>query len=264
MSTGLTKVVAKDLTPEEQQARAEHCHELHTQIVASLRAGRSAAWAFAKAIYEFDEASGWSALNYETLNEYLADPDVALGRSTYFAAKKRYDKIVVQRQIGSDRLDSLDPSKVDVVLPALEQGKVKLAEALDDVEALGKRDLREKYFGRKEPAPEPVDPPEDDEDDYVPPPMNDGNDTPKLASSIVIEADEDEDPEPAHNDLPEVSGQVQVVADAAAEVEAREVLKWLDMALGISASGAVKLEALRKAKKFVSSFVPDATDGDDS
>lgn len=174
---------ARQLTPEEAEKRSEHLYEVHQRIKASLRAGRSAAWALAEALYEFDEENGWTALGYDSLKDYLADAEVAIGRSFYFAAVSRWRKLVVLRQIGSDRLDQLDPSKVDIVLPAIEAATVKLDDALDDVEALGKRDLREKYLGRKDPARDTVD--QDIVKDVVAArtaPVNDGEDEPKWAS----------------------------------------------------------------------------------
>jgi hypothetical protein len=251
--TGLVKTSpeAQDLTAEEREARIQHCHELHTQIAASLRAGRDALWQFAKAVYEFDQENGWSALGYETLNDYLADPEIAVRRSTYFQARKRYEKIVVQREVKSDRLDSLDPSKVDLVLPAIEQGKVTLEEALDDVEALGSRDIREKYYGKKEDPPA-ADPPEthpaqDDDPDWTPPPVNDGDDTPMSAADVVIEADGIDLPvEPDQNGHHVESGQVA------------EVMEWVEMALRNEASAAVRIQALKKCKVFLAGLL----DGD--
>jgi hypothetical protein len=244
-----TSPEAQDLTPEQREARIQHCHDLHTQIAASLRAGRDAAWAFARAVYEFDQENGWSALGYETLNDYLADPEIAVRRSTYFQARKRYEKIVIQRSVESSRLDSLDPSKVDLVLPAIEQGKVKLEDALDDVEALGSRDLREKYYGRKEePVAEPEPDPEDDPE-WTPPPVNDGDDTPMMAADVVIDGTA-VDVEPDQNGTPDQSG--QVLSDALAEA-----LEWINMALRSESSQAVKINALRKAKVALDLLVPD-------
>jgi hypothetical protein len=246
-----TSPEAQDLTAEERQARIEHCQQLHTQIAASLRAGREALWLFAKAVYEFDQEHGWSALGYDTLNDYLADPEIAVRRSTYFQARKRYEKIVIQRGVQSNRLDSLDPSKVDLVLPAIEQGKVELNEALDDVEALGSRDLREKYFGRKEePEPEPEPAPEPDDEEFTPPPMNDGEDVPMMASDVVVEAEGTDLPvEPDQNGALVQSGQVQ------------DAIEWVDMALRQEASAAVRIQALRKCKELLSviSVPADAT-----
>ena len=42
------------------------------------------------------------------------------------------------------------PSKLVVPIPAIKAGEVTVTEALEDVEALGLRDLREKYQGEKD------------------------------------------------------------------------------------------------------------------
>jgi hypothetical protein len=68
--------------------------------------------------------------------------------------------VVRQLAVPPAELLALEPSKLDVVLPAIESSKVTLDEALGDVAALSRSDLREKYMGPK--AEPRTDPPEDD------------------------------------------------------------------------------------------------------
>jgi hypothetical protein len=51
-----------ELTDEEIQARAQQMYALDQAVRAGLTKGREGLWDAAKALYEFDEQSGWSAL----------------------------------------------------------------------------------------------------------------------------------------------------------------------------------------------------------
>jgi hypothetical protein len=140
---------ARDLTDQEQAARAEACYGIEQRIKQSIRTGREATWQLAQALYEFDEESGWLALGYEDLTHWLAEPDIGMKRSHYYRFITTWRELVVRRQVTAEQLMSLDVSKVDIVLPALKRGDVKLNKALDDAEQLGQRDLRDIYIGQR-------------------------------------------------------------------------------------------------------------------
>ena len=151
-------VDARDLTPEEVEERARLAHSLERQVLDGVRAGRQALWAVAGALHAFDAAHGWSALDYETLSEWLAQPGLGMSRRTYYRSVQMWQEYVVLRGLDPERMAAIDISKADIVLPALKRGDVSLEEALDDAEALGQRDLRDKYLGEREesePEPEP-------------------------------------------------------------------------------------------------------------
>jgi hypothetical protein len=218
--------------------------------VASLRAGRAAAWDLARALYEFDEQSGWTALGYETLTEYLADPEVAQSRRSYYRMVRLWEKMVVHRRLPEKRMAALDPSKVDMVIPAIESGKVKMKEALDDVESLGSRDLREKYFGTSESKAKSDEPEDDGELDpdvaATTTVLNDGNDTPQWASDVP-------EPDPAQNGHDASSGH-DVVEGTATEIDdpAKELASLiqecrtaLEMPQRLSGARQVVREALK-------------------
>jgi hypothetical protein len=77
-----------------------------------------------------------------------------------------YRETVVRRQIPMSAVESVDYSKVSVVLGKVRQGKVDVQEALDDARELGWRDLREKYRIPTTDVPDPRDyDGGDDEDD---------------------------------------------------------------------------------------------------
>jgi hypothetical protein len=140
-----------ELSDEEIAERAQRMFALDQQIRAGLSKGREGLWEAAKALYEFDEQAGWSALQYESVRHYCADPGIEISRSTYKRMKRVYEQTVVLRQIDFDRVKQIDYSKVDIVLDKVRTGRKKMDDALDDAEAMGQRDLREEYWG---PAPD--------------------------------------------------------------------------------------------------------------
>jgi hypothetical protein len=146
MTKTKTPTPAQIVEQEADEARA-----VHTQIVAALRDGRAAGWRLAEALYEFDELRGWSALGYESLNEYLADPEITIRRSTYFELVGTYKAFAVERKIEFERLETIDMSKAAIAARALNAVKASSVEdALADAETLGARDLREKYGAKSD------------------------------------------------------------------------------------------------------------------
>ena len=159
---------SRKLTKEEFDAWREWAHETEDRITTAVGKGKEAYWEMAEALYEFEDDGGWKALGYESLNEWLAQPEVGLTRSTYYRAIQMWKKFAVERRVAPARLRALDPAKVQEVLPALEKGTVLLSDALDDAEALGKLDIREKYRPSKPQHIESADgEPEVDEDEYI-------------------------------------------------------------------------------------------------
>lgn len=141
---------ARELTPQEQEAEARLCYGIHNNVVAALREGRASLWKLAEHLADFDEHAGWSRLGYDTKTAWLADPDVGLTQRTYRRLIRAWR--VLHGRFGLDRptLASLELSKVDIVLPAIEKGSRSLQDAIDDVQTLGARDLRETYWGTEE------------------------------------------------------------------------------------------------------------------
>jgi hypothetical protein len=135
---------AKELTQEEYEALVETCHALQEQVKAGLRKGREAAWQVAQALTLFDEERGWEVLGYETVSEWLADPEIGMGKTTYYRWIQTW-KTLAARNVDPSSLGRLDPSKVSIIVPALRSGKASTKDALADVEALAASDLREKY-----------------------------------------------------------------------------------------------------------------------
>lgn len=218
MSTQVQGAPAKELSPAEAEERAEHCFALDQAVKESAQKGREALWELARALHEFDEEAAWSGLGYETLGEWLADSDVSLTRSTYFRLTQVYRELVLRRQLPMSTAAELEVSKVQIVLPKVKAGSVKLADAIADVKALGARDLRVKYMRRPDPADlsgadDDLDTgglnvETDDVGSYVEPPVNPGDDTPQWAGET------DPDEEPVVEEVEVVDGHAEEVAPA--------------------------------------------------
>lgn len=177
-----------DLSPDEAEERGRRAYELDQEVKAGIQEGREALWRVARALYEFSEMSGWTALGHDTLGEWLADPEVSMTRTTFHRMVGVWRELVVLRKLPESEVLELEASKVDIVLPAVKAGRVTLKKALKDVRALGARDLREEYLSRPEPrpAPQPGETPSDtvpEPSSYMDPPVNDGTDTPTSAST---------------------------------------------------------------------------------
>lgn len=142
---------ARELSAEEIQARRDECYALEQVIKGSIQLGRQAMWDLAKALYEFNEANGWTALGYSSQGEWLAQPEVDMTKRTFHRYVRAYTETVVRREIPMETMETLDQSKIDIVLPAIESAKVTVDEAFEDVRSLGARDLREKYIGPQAP-----------------------------------------------------------------------------------------------------------------
>jgi hypothetical protein len=132
-----------------------------------------------------------------------------------------YRELAVIRQVPEKTLADLDASKVDIVLPSVKAGNTNLKDALSDVQALGARDLREKYIKRPDPATQ-VPPMPDDNAQAIAPRGDlpepatgtvDNGDTPVFADTVEPEA-----PEPAQNPTPVDSGHLPVVEGKAQDL----------------------------------------------
>jgi hypothetical protein len=143
---------AARLNEEEAAELADEAFAIERQVKAAMRKGREALWELAEALYDFDEARGWRNLGYEHLTDWLADTEIGIPRATYYRCVRTWRKLVVERQVDAARLRLLDQSKVAEVVDKIAAAEVTVDEALDDVEAMGWRDLRERYRAQKSPS----------------------------------------------------------------------------------------------------------------
>ena len=153
---------AREQTSEEIAAEQLRARALDRTIKDGLRDRdiRTATWSTAKALVEFDEERAWKKLGFDTLDEWLADPEVGLQRTEYYRAIRAYRVFVVERRTNVSALTHVDRSKVDIVVGAVQKGEVTVQEALKDAETHSWRALREKYASKA--AQKPAEPAQDD------------------------------------------------------------------------------------------------------
>ena len=203
-----------ELTAEEAQERAEVMYSLNQRITTGLSAGRVAMWDVAEACFELNEENGWTALHYDTLAEYLADPEVSMTKTVFYRLVSAYRETVVRRQIPKSTVQGIDYSKVEIVMGKVRTGEVDVEEALSDAKEMGWRDLREEYWGPREQTPSQAPGQDDDGDDGggdpdpskpEPPDPDDDDDLPVEDVTGVVEFDDADETQPAHISLEQVA-----------------------------------------------------------
>jgi len=144
---------------EDHQAQVNEAFALERGIKEKWVQINSVGWELAADLYAFHEKGAWGLLGYDTLEEFLAQPDLGMSRVQFFRSIQTWRDLVVVRKVSSTTLSTLNPSKVHEVRAAIMRGDVSVDDALEDAKELGQRDLREKYrkgHKKEEPA-EPAD-----------------------------------------------------------------------------------------------------------
>ncbi len=139
---------------EEYQDWVATCASIEAKIKAAKRRGQAALWDMAEALFAFNEEAGWRGCGYESLGEWLADPDITMQKRSYYRLVGAWREMHVLRKVPVPTLAQLDLSKVDIALPALKEGKALVSDVIADAEAMGARDMRIKYAAEIEPMPE--------------------------------------------------------------------------------------------------------------
>lgn len=123
----------------------ERAYRLETQIKRAIDTIRSQWVPLAQGLYEFNRTQAWQALGYETFEQWLASPEIELGRRTVFGLIDAYRTLVVDRHVPPAALVDMEITKVRDVLPAIRRGHVDVEAALEDVRTLARSDLRRRY-----------------------------------------------------------------------------------------------------------------------
>jgi len=137
----------EQLSEEELEVRRQNCYDLEVTIKDAIGRGRAAMWELAKSLYEFNEEHGWTALGYDSQGEWLAQPEIGMSKRQFHRMVRIWNQTVVLRSIPEEDVIEIEPSKMEIVLPAIESNKKSVVEALEDARSLGVRDLREAYIG---------------------------------------------------------------------------------------------------------------------
>ena len=143
----VVEATATPLSKEEYEQWVLDAHRLDAEIKAGLAEVKGGLWRAAKALYEFSEATGWTALGYDTLGDWLADPEITMTRSTFYRMVSTWQELHVLRKVPETDLQTVDMTKAAITLPALRRGEASVEEVLSDADVLGARDLRAKYTG---------------------------------------------------------------------------------------------------------------------
>lgn len=134
------------ITPE-QQAAAQAAHEMD-QTIRRIKRQITGLWVeLAEALYHFRTGQMWRDIGYDTFEQWLADPQVELERRWVYKLTDAYRTLVIEEGVPRERVERLQVSKVNEVLPAIRRGQVDLETALSDAETLGRSDLEIRYRG---------------------------------------------------------------------------------------------------------------------
>ncbi|HEY1437387.1 MAG TPA: hypothetical protein VGG82_07780 [Casimicrobiaceae bacterium] len=138
---------ARPLTPDEVEQLREWAFGQDTAIKGKRHEIEGSLWDLAKLLYEWNMEQGhrWLGGDDLTLGEWLADPEITMTRTQYFRLIRVYENFCVNGKVPIERMRGLSTRKADEVTPAIKAGRIVPKRALDDIDALGVRDLREKY-----------------------------------------------------------------------------------------------------------------------
>lgn len=131
-----------------EQSRADRALEIEGKVKEGIQAARTVWVALAAFLSEFHEQKLWIDRGHDTFDSWLADPEVDLGRSMAYALIQNYrffSTYEIYADLDLQDLANYEPTKLQVVIPALKSGAVDIEAALADVETLSRSDLKEKY-----------------------------------------------------------------------------------------------------------------------
>lgn len=119
--------------------------ELDQLLRAQVRVARVHWLDIAKTLYELDDVKGWEALGYDSLRQYLADPELKISMSQGYGMVQAYKMLVVEKQVDHQLVAGAEISNLREVLPAVRRGQVEPERAVADATAMAWSDLRETY-----------------------------------------------------------------------------------------------------------------------
>jgi hypothetical protein len=135
----------KSLSQKELELLQQDAFDYELRVKKAAGNIHEAWWRFASELFRFHEGGYWQVLGYDSLAEFLAQPDLGLSRSQFFQMTKTWRDLVEVKKIKPERLAKLEPSKVREVVPAIMRGDVKPKDALADAESLSYTDVKKKY-----------------------------------------------------------------------------------------------------------------------
>jgi hypothetical protein len=136
--------VANDVATRQQQ-QASVAFQVEASIKRTAKFMRTAWAKLAEDLYRFHDLEMWRDLGHKSFEEWVADPEVGFEYRWVIELIALWRELVVTNGADPKEFDYLQPSKLQAVLPAVRRGYVKVDEALADVRALSRDDLRERY-----------------------------------------------------------------------------------------------------------------------
>lgn len=195
MTEEIVAAPAREVEQSELDEMVSSAFQADHAIKQVLSRARTDMWELAARFHDWEESKRWKWLGgYDTLNDWLAEPEIGVSRSLYFDLRKAWEQIVVLRGADVDELRGVDWSKVRLMLPAISSNTVDIESAIEDARALGWRDIREKYCQPKEKAEVEPEPGAEESDDELDPPIE-GRARPVTDEEPVFASDVGE-PEP--------------------------------------------------------------------
>lgn len=136
---------AAPLTEGEEKKLIKEAQKLSDMLKTRVLKFNASAWDVAEVLYRFKIIKGWERLGYDTLAEYLADPDIGITKTVFFRRVQMWEGLVETKKMPLSELKKIEPSKAEIVTPAIMSGKVEAAKAIADAQSLSYRDVLEAY-----------------------------------------------------------------------------------------------------------------------
>jgi hypothetical protein len=141
---GMTDVDILDpdtTTPAQGQA----AFEVEQRIKTHVHQMRGLWIRLAEDLYTFANRNLWRDLGHKSFDEWLAGPDIDLGRRTVYGLIEVWKELVVNRGVRPHQIADVPVSKLRDSLAAVRRGFVDAEDAIADARTLGRDDLRERY-----------------------------------------------------------------------------------------------------------------------
>lgn len=134
----------RPLKPNQQQARSQSAHEIHDRLIKSTAATRTMWPHQAQAIADMRNCKGWKDLNYESMAEWLTQPEINMKPSW---ARKLAGMLEVFTDRGAtiEQLADCDPSNLAITVRAVRAGEAEFERAIADVKSMHRSELEIRY-----------------------------------------------------------------------------------------------------------------------
>lgn len=127
------------------EGKARIAHEAHALVLEGQQLARRGLATAAAGCHALHASEGWRALGFETLSEYLAQPEVEFSRSEFYRLCAIHQAYVLDGGLAPDVIAGASPTKLELPIPAIEQGVVSAGQAAADAESMTRNDLRVHY-----------------------------------------------------------------------------------------------------------------------